>query len=78
MPHHLIVKNSLKLDSYRKKLKIYFLKKAEELKIKLVTTLDYYIFTTEFLEINKDRQSLLFTISRFEEFTRENILLIKI
>ena len=73
----LIVRIKINLDSYRKKLKNFFTKKAEQLNINLVVKLDYYYFVSEFLEIKNDKQALLLTISRFEEFTRENILLMK-
>jgi hypothetical protein len=67
----------MKIDSYRKKFRNFFTMKAEQMNLKVIINFDYYTFIKEFLDLNKDKQTLLIYLSKYDYYTRENILLMK-
>jgi len=62
-------------NSYRKKIRNYLFTKAEEAELENLKLVDFYTLMMEFLDLKGADRDLIFSLGTFDEYTRENLLL---
>ncbi len=62
-------------NSYRKKIKDFFLKKSEDYGFLSIRTVNFYNIMLEFLDLKKEKD-IIINLIPYDEFTKENLLLI--
>jgi hypothetical protein len=62
-------------NSYRKKIKSFFLSKSEEYGFLSIKSINFYIIIQEFIDLKKEKD-IIINLLPYDEFTKENLLLI--